>query len=120
MMPANELAAVIVKALDAKKGENIQLLKTRELTTLADYFVICTATSTTQIKAMSDACEEAMEKNGEQVHHIEGHRGGTWLLMDFSSVVVHVFTDEARKFYDLERLWGDAQEIDLAQALKSE
>ena len=69
---------------------------------------------------MSDACEEAMEKNGEQVHHIEGHRGGTWLLMDFSSVVVHVFTDEARKFYDLERLWGDAQEIDLAQALKSE
>ncbi|MFQ9472629.1 MAG: ribosome silencing factor [Oscillospiraceae bacterium] len=85
---------------------------------MADYFVICTATSTTQIKAMSDACEEAMEKQGERVHHIEGHRGGTWLLMDFSSVVVHIFMDEARKFYDLERLWGDAEEIPLEDVLK--
>ena len=88
------------------------------VSTLADYFVICTATSTTQIKAMSDACEEAMEKQGERVHHIEGHRGGTWLLMDFSSVVVHIFMDEARKFYDLERLWGDAEEIPLEDVLK--
>ena len=114
------MAIALAKALDGKKGQDIKVLKTEELTTLADYFVLCTATSSTQVKAMSDACEEAMEKNGEQVHHIEGHRGGTWLLMDFSSVVVHVFTDEVRKFYDLERLWGDAQEIDLAQALKSE
>ena len=91
-----------------------------ELTTLADYFVICTASSTTQIKALSDVCEEAMERNGERVHHIEGHRGGTWVLMDFSSVVVHIFMDEARKFYDLERLWGDAQEEDLSQVLKPE
>ena len=119
-MTSYEMAIALAKALDGKKGQDIKVLKTEELTTLADYFVLCTATSSTQVKAMSDACEEAMEKNGEQVHHIEGHRGGTWLLIDFSSVVVHVFTDEARKFYDLERLWGDAQEIDLAQALKSE
>ena len=119
-MTSYEMAIALAKALDGNKGQDIKVLKTEELTTLADYFVLCTATSSTQVKAMSDACEEAMEKNGEQVHHIEGHRGGTWLLMDFSSVVVHVFTDEARKFYDLERLWGDAQEIDLAQALKSE
>ena len=119
-MTSYEMAIALAKALDGKKGQDIKVLKTEELTTLADYFVLCTATSSTQVKAMSDACEEAMEKNGEQVHHIEGHRGGTWLLMDFSSVVVHVFTDEARKFYDLERLWGDAQEIDLAQALNSE
>ena len=119
-MTSYAMAIALAKALDGKKGQDIKVLKTEELTTLADYFVLCTATSSTQVKAMSDACEEAMEKNGEQVHHIEGHRGGTWLLMDFSSVVVHVFTDEARKFYDLERLWGDAQEIDLAQALKSE
>ena len=120
MMNPKDMALTIAKALDDKKGQDIKVLETGALTTLADYFVLCTATSSTQVKAMSDACEEAMEKNGEQVHHIEGHRGGTWLLMDFSSVVVHVFTDEARKFYDLERLWGDAQEIDLAQALKSE
>jgi ribosome-associated protein len=68
---------------------------------------------------MSDACQEEMEASGETAHHIEGHRGGTWLLMDFSCVVVHVFTDEARKFYDLERLWADAPEVDLSSALLS-
>ena len=117
-MTSYESAILLAKALDGKKGEEIKVLKTEGLTTLADYFVICTATSTTQIKAMSDACEEAAEARGERVHHIEGHRGGTWLLMDFSSVVVHVFTEEARKFYDLERLWSDAQEVDLAGVLE--
>ena len=119
-MTSYELAMLLAKALDSKKGQDVKVLRTEELTTLADYFVLCTATSNTQIKAMSDACEEAAEREGERAHHIEGHRGGTWLLMDFSSVVVHVFTDEARKFYDLERLWGDAQEVDLSQALKAE
>ena len=119
-MTANEIALTAVKALDSKKGQDIKCLETGHLTTLADYFVLCTATSTTQIKALSDVCEEAMERNGERVHHIEGHRGGTWVLMDFSSVVVHIFMDEARKFYDLERLWGDAQEEDLSQVLKPE
>ena len=116
-MESYDLAILLAKALDSKKAGGLKVLKTEGLTTLADYFVICTATSNTQIKAMSDACEEAAEKNGERAHHIEGHRGGTWLLMDFSSVVVHVFTDEARKFYDLERLWSDAEEIDIAKAL---
>ena len=119
-MTSYESAILLAKALDGKKGEEIKVLKTEGLTTLADYFVICTATSTTQIKAMSDACEEAREKQGERVHHIEGHRGGTWLLMDFSSVVVHIFMDEARKFYDLERLWGDAEEVPLDDVLKGE
>ena len=116
-MESYELAILLAKALDSKKGGDIKVLKTEGITTLADYFVICTATSNTQVKAMSDVCEEAAEKNGERAHHIEGHRGGTWLLMDFSSVVVHVFTDEARKFYDLERLWSDAEEIDAAKVL---
>ena len=119
-MTANEIALTAVKALDSKKGQDIKCLETGHLTTLADYFVLCTATSTTQVKAMSDACEEAMEKQGETVHHIEGHRDGSWLLMDFSCVIVHVFTDEARKFYDLERLWADAQEVDLSDILVKE
>lgn len=119
-MTSYEMAVGLAKALDSKKGLNIKVLKTQELTTLADYFVLCTATSTTQVKAMSDACEEAMEQQGETVHHIEGHRDGAWLLMDFSCVIVHVFTDEARKFYDLERLWADAQEMDLSEILVKE
>jgi len=117
-MTPKESAIILAKALDSKKGGDIKVLKTEGVTTLADYFVICTATSNTQVKAMSDACEEAAESNGERAHHIEGHRGGTWLLMDFSSVVVHVFTDEARKFYDLERLWGDAVQEDVEEMLQ--
>lgn len=119
-MDSYELAILLARTLDSKKGGDLKVLKTEGLTTLADYFVICTATSNTQVKAMSDACEEAAEKNGERAHHIEGHRGGTWLLMDFSAVVVHVFTDEARKFYDLERLWSDAEELDVSELLTRE
>ena len=119
-MTSKELAVKIAAILDNKKAKDVTLVDIEKLSIVADYFVICTATSNTQVKAMSDACEEAMEAHGERAHHIEGHRGGTWLLMDFSAVVVHVFTDEARKFYDLERLWGDAEEIDLEQALKQE
>jgi len=117
MMNSYEMALTLAKTLDSKKGQEIKVLRTEELTSLADYFVLCTATSNTQVKAMSDACEMELEKMGEKVHHIEGHRDGTWLLMDFSSVVVHVFTEEARKFYDLERLWSDAQEMDLSGVL---
>ena len=128
MMPANELAAVIVKALDAKKGENIQLLKTRELTTLADYFVICTASSSTHVKTLTDAVdcllytspsprdveEAAADDVGEPVLRREGHRSGSWVLLDYGCVIVHVFQDEARKFYDLERLWSDAEVVDIS------
>lgn len=119
-MTSYELAAVLARALDNKKGKDLRVLKTENLTTLGDYFVLCTAGSNTQVKAMSDACEEAAEKNGEPAHHIEGRGDGTWLLMDFSSVIVHIFTDEARKFYDLERLWGDAEEMDMDEILKAE
>lgn len=117
MMDPKTMALEIAKALDSKKGEDIQVLKTADLTTLADYFVLCTATSTTQIKALSDACEKAMKDLGEAPHHVEGHRGGTWVLMDFSAVVVHIFNDEARAFYDLERLWKDAEQVDLSDVL---
>ena len=114
MMPANELATVIVKALDAKKGENIQLLKTRELTTLADYFVICTASSSPPDKTRTAAGEAAADDVGEPVLRREGHRSGSWVLLDYGCVIVHVFQDEARKFYDLERLWSDAEVVDIS------
>ena len=120
MMNSKDMAMVIAKALDSKKGHDIQVLRTGDLTTLADYFVICTATSTTQIKALSDVCEKVMKEKGEPPHHIEGHRGGTWVLMDFSAVVVHIFDDEARKFYDLERLWKDAETVDLKDIIIEE
>ena len=117
MMTPKEIAELCVKTIDGKKAHDIKLLHTTDVTVLADYFVICTATSTTQIKALADACEKNLKEQGEPPHHVEGHRGGTWVLMDFSAVVVHIFDDEARKFYDLERLWQDAEKMDLSDVL---
>lgn len=110
-----EIAVAAVKALDGKKGKDIRVLYTADQTTLADYFVICNGTSSTQVKALADAVEDALSKAGEEPHHVEGHRGGEWTLLDFSCVVVHVFTDEARQFYSLERLWSDAAPVDVSR-----
>lgn len=112
--------AAAVKALDKKKGKNLQVLKTGDLTTLADYFVLCTAGSTTQIKALTDICEEAVEAAGGELHHKEGFRDGGWVLLDFSDVVVHVFLEQERDFYDLERLWADAEAVDITPYLVDE
>ena len=119
-MTPKEMALVLAEALDSKKGQDIKVLETGALTTLADYFVICTATSTTQVKALADECEKVMKERGEAPHHIEGHRGGTWVLLDFSSVVVHVCMEEAREFYGLERLWRDGRPLDLSSVLTAD
>lgn len=117
MLTSKEMIAVAVKALDAKKGKDIKVLYTADQTTLADYFVLCTGTSNTQVKALADAVEAAMTQAGEEPHHVEGHRGGQWTLLDYSAVVVHVFTEEAREFYALERLWSDATMVNLDEYL---
>lgn len=116
-MTEKKMVGVAVKALDSRRGRDIKVLYTGDQTTLADYFVICNGTSNTQVRALADAVEEAMTQNGEEPHHVEGHRGGQWTLLDYSSVVVHVFTEEAREFYNLERLWSDAAPVDVSQYL---
>ena len=116
-MTPTQIAELIVTALDDKKAKNIKLLKTAKVTSLADYFVICSASSTTQIKTLADATEAALEELGENKLHREGYRSGSWVLLDFGCVVIHLFMDEARQFYNLERLWADAEEIDVSALL---
>lgn len=120
MLNEREMTGIAVKALDDKKGRDIKVLRTADQTTLADYFVICSGSSNTQVRALAEAVEEALSKAGEEPHHIEGHRGGQWTLMDYSSVVVHIFTEEGREFYGLERLWSDAQPVDLSEYLAAD
>jgi len=117
MLKPNEIANIIISALDSKKAQDIKLLKTREITTIADYCVICTATSTTQLKTRSDEVEKVMKEQGEMPLRREGHRNGGWVLIDFGCVVVHLFLQEAREFYTLERLWGDAEDVDISAML---
>lgn len=117
MLTPLEIAGLTVQALDSKSAKDITVLKTEDLTVLANYFVICTASSTTHIKTLSDELEKAMEESGEPPLRREGYRGGGWVLIDFGCVVVHIFLKDIREFYSLERLWGDAEQIDTADLL---
>ena len=120
MLSAKEVALAVTKALDEKKGIDIRLLKIDKVSSLADYFLICTGTVNTHVKTLCDNAEYTMEQLGEPMLGREGHRGNSWELLDFGSIVVHVFTDEARKFYDLERVWADAQQVDLKDIIVEE
>ena len=117
MRSAKEVALTVTKALDEKKGMDIKLLKIDKVSSLADYFLICTGTSNTHVKTLCDYAEYSMDQLGEPMLGREGHRGNSWELLDYGSVVIHVFTDEARKFYDLERLWADAEAVNLQDIL---
>ena len=115
MLAPKEIAIAVTKALDEKKGMDIKLLKIDKVSSLADYFLICTGTSNTHVKTLCDYAEYALEQAGETMLGREGHRGNSWELLDYGTIVVHVFTQEAREFYGLERLWADAEQIDLSQ-----
>ena len=118
MMTPKEVAAVAAKALDDRKGVDIRLLEITDVTTLADYFLLCTGTSSTHVKTLCDYAEYTLEQLGEPMLGREGHRGNSWELLDFGCLVVHVFTEETRQFYDLERLWSDAKKVDLESILR--
>lgn len=114
---STELTLKILKILDDKKALDIKGLYVGELTTVADYFVIASGTSTTHVKSLCDEISEKLAEDGVYVNHIEGYNSATWILMDYGSIVVHIFTKDERNFYSLERLWGDAEEIALDNAL---
>ncbi|HHW46388.1 MAG TPA: ribosome silencing factor [Clostridiales bacterium] len=109
---------IAAKALNDKKATDLYAVKISDLTIIADYFLLATATSTTHVRALVNAVEEALEKVGIQPHHVEGKATG-WILLDYGDTVIHVFTKEAREYYQLERLWNDGEKIDLAKILET-
>ncbi|MGN0558864.1 MAG: ribosome silencing factor [Acutalibacteraceae bacterium] len=117
-MTTYEQALEIAKALDSKKGLNIKVIEISDVSSLADYMVIANGTSSTQVKAMADEVEYRLDNMGYSVSHIEGHRSNSWILLDYVDIIVHVFSEEAREYYDLERLWQDGKEIDISDILK--
>ncbi len=120
MLSAREVALEVTKALDSKKGMDIKLLRIEKVSSLADYFLICTGTSNTHVKTLCDYAEFTMEQLGEPMLGREGHRGNSWELLDYGTIVVHVFTEEAREFYALERIWADAEQIDISDIVIAE
>ena len=116
-MTPREMVAVAAKALDDKKAVDLKIVDVSALTTLGDYLVIASGTSTTQVKALADEVEEQLSQKGIEPHHIEG-RSTTWILLDYTSVMVHVFNPESRDFYALERMWADGQQLDVEEFLQ--
>ena len=112
-----EIAKYAVSVLDSKKARNIRLLHTEQQTILADYFVICSGTSSTQIRSLADEIEFKLSAFGITPSHIEGADTGIWVLQDFDNVIVHIFNSESRDFYKLDKLYMDTTEEDISALL---
>lgn len=113
-MNSYEQSILTAKAISSKKGLDIKLIEIGDISSLADYMVIATGTSSTHVKAIADEVEYQLDNAGISVSHIEGYRSNSWILLDYVDVIVHIFSDEAREFYDLERLWQDGKEINIS------
>ena len=118
-MNAQEILKTAAQALDNKKAENISAVRVEDLTALAEYFLIATATSNTHVRALTDEVEDTLTALGERPHHIEGKSSG-WIVLDYRSVIVHIFTPEQREFYGLDRMWSDGEAVDLTEILNDD
>lgn len=112
-MTSFDAAVLAAKALDSKKGREISVLRTLEVTELCDYFVIATGGSNTQVKALADEAQYQLENAGYEMKHREGYDGGGWILLDFNTVIIHVFLPKERDFYDLDKLWSRAEPVEI-------
>lgn len=110
-MTSLELARSAAAALEDKKGLRIRLVRIDEISSLADYFVFATGTSNTHVRALADGVEEAFEKLGVPLYGREGYGSDSWTLLDYANVVIHIFTPEAREYFDLDRLWSDGETV---------
>lgn len=113
-MTSFEQAIESAKILSDKKARNLSFIKISDVSSLGDYMVIATGNNSTHVKALADELEFQLKGMGVTVHHIEGHRSQSWILMDYTDVLVHVFSDEAREYYSLDRLWQDGEVVDLS------
>ena len=114
-MNAFETAIAAAKFLSEKKGKDISVIKISDVSSLSDYMVIATGNNSTHVKALADDVEFALKEQGRVVDHIEGHRTESWVLLDYSDVIINVFSDEAREYYGLERLWQSGEVVDLSE-----
>lgn len=108
---SKKMASMAVDALEDRKGEDVKVLDISEISTLADYFIIAGGTNINQVQAMADNVQEVLGRAGHMTKNVEGYESGNWILLDFGDIIVHVFDNENRLFYDLERIWRDGKVI---------
>lgn len=115
MEQAKNMARVVYHALDEKKGEDIKIIDISGVSIITDYFIIVNGTSNSQVSALVDNVEEKMQKEGYMLKQKEGYGSGTWVLLDFGDVIVHIFDKENRDFYNLERIWSDGKSVEIEE-----
>ena len=108
---SKQMAALVIAALEDKKAEDIRVIDIADISTLGDYFILASGTNRIQIQAMSDEVERSMALAGHGLRHVEGYDHANWVLLDYSDVIIHIFDQENRLFYNLERIWRDGREI---------
>ena len=116
-MTTLQQAKETAKILSEKKGLDIKVIEISDVSVIADYMVIATGNSSTHVKALADEVETQLDDMGISVSHIEGYRSNSWILLDCIDIIVHVFSNEAREYYDLERLWEDGTDIDISDII---
>ena len=117
-MTDQEMLQIAVKTLDEKKGHDLKVIKIADISSIANYFVLATGSSSTQVKTLADETEQKLKAAGATPRRTEGYRGADWIVLDYIDIVIHIFYKETREFYDLERLWQDGTEIDVEAFLK--
>lgn len=115
MTDAINMLKTAYKALDDKKAYDIKILDIKKISSIADYMVIADGTNKNQVQAMCDAVTEEMGKAGFISKSIEGYSEGGWILLDYYDIIIHIFSDEARRFYDIERIWSDGKYVDISE-----
>ena len=118
MTTEKQMAQLVCRALDEKKGRDIKVIDIHDVSVIADYFVIASGSNQNQVQAMVDNVEEQLGRAGFEPKQVEGVRNSRWILMDYGDVIVHVFDEENRLFYDLERIWRDGKTLDMEEFLK--
>ncbi len=113
MTRASEMVKLAVTALEDKKAVDIRVLDIEEISTIADYFIIASGANRNQVQAMADQVEETLGKAGFEPKSVEGYRNANWILLDYGDVVLHIFDEENRLFYDLERIWRDGTQVEV-------
>jgi len=111
-MTSKEMTKLAINALEDKKAEDIRIIDISEVSVLADYFIIASGSNRSQVQALSDNVEETLGRAGNPVKQVEGYDTANWILLDFGDIIVHVFDNENRLFYDLERIWRDGKLIE--------
>ncbi len=112
MTDAKKMALMAIDALEEKKANDISIIDIEKISTLADYFIIASGTNKNQVQAMSDEVDEKLKRAGFEPKHIEGYNAANWILLDYGDIVIHLFDEENRLFYDLERIWRDGVKVE--------